>query len=71
MAKIKNGNIDGDGLVQLLDSGHFQMSLNAEVIEEIVCYIVENDGHVEDFEDYNEALEYYILELTKKQAKLS
>lgn len=61
------GTIDGMGWVTLLDGGEAQCSLNGEVIEGEVYFIVENDGQCEHFTSYEEALKAYIEIISVKK----
>lgn len=53
-------------MVPLIDSG-LECSLNAVVDDEgELMYVIENDGELVDFRDYNEALKNYIMKAHKK-----
>lgn len=56
-----------ENVVTLIDSG-LECSLNAVVdTEDNIMYIVEDNGEIEDFRNYAEAMEKYIR-VTHKQA---
>jgi hypothetical protein len=50
-----------DMTVTLFDNHQVECSLNAVIVDDIIYYMVESDGDiVNDFVDYNKALEIYV-----------
>ncbi len=53
--------------VELICDSFVECSLNATIEEGKIYYLVENEGQIEDYRDFNEALKAYIEIAHKKK----